>query len=217
MPRSLGLARRAVAVVAAAAASASATWSTTTRCPRIEVDPETYEVRADGVRLTCEPATRAAHGPALLPLLSRVIVIERVLHDLAPRPSRATSATPCASPGRAAVDAQEAPDERGPRGGARAAHRHACSPSARCSAVEQAGISRWRASRSRSLAVRPRDRHEALRVAFEVGNRHFSLAVDGDSLLVPDDTAMTQLLDRLGVAWERRAAVYSPDRLCPRP
>jgi urease subunit alpha len=25
--------------------------------PRIEVDPETYEVRADGVHLTCEPAT----------------------------------------------------------------------------------------------------------------------------------------------------------------
>jgi urease subunit alpha len=25
--------------------------------PVIEVDPETYEVRADGVRLTCEPAT----------------------------------------------------------------------------------------------------------------------------------------------------------------
>jgi urease subunit alpha len=24
--------------------------------PRLEVDPETYEVRADGERLTCEPA-----------------------------------------------------------------------------------------------------------------------------------------------------------------
>jgi urease subunit alpha len=26
-------------------------------CPSIEVDPETYEVRADGELLTCEPAT----------------------------------------------------------------------------------------------------------------------------------------------------------------
>ena len=60
------------------------------------------------------------------------------------------------------------------------------------------------------IAVRPRDHHEALRVAFEVGNRHFSLAEAGDSLLVPDDTAMTQLLDRLHVGWERRTAVYSP-------
>ena len=25
-------------------------------CPTIEVDPETYEVRADGELLTCEPA-----------------------------------------------------------------------------------------------------------------------------------------------------------------
>ena len=25
--------------------------------PNIEVDPETYEVRADGTLLTCEPAT----------------------------------------------------------------------------------------------------------------------------------------------------------------
>lgn len=60
------------------------------------------------------------------------------------------------------------------------------------------------------IAVRPRDHHEALRVAFEVGNRHFSLAEDGDALLVPDDTAMTQLLERLNVRWERRAAVYRP-------
>ena len=32
--------------------------------PAIEVDPETYEVRADGERLTCEPAT-------VLPLAQR--------------------------------------------------------------------------------------------------------------------------------------------------
>jgi urease subunit alpha len=32
--------------------------------PRIEVDPETYEVRADGELLTCEPAS-------VLPLAQR--------------------------------------------------------------------------------------------------------------------------------------------------
>ena len=37
--------------------------------PVIEVDPETYEVRADGVLLTCEPADGAADGAALLPVL----------------------------------------------------------------------------------------------------------------------------------------------------
>jgi urease accessory protein len=60
------------------------------------------------------------------------------------------------------------------------------------------------------LGVLPRSREEALRVAFEVGNRHFMLALDGDRLLVPDDPAMTQLLRRLGVAWTREHAVFVP-------
>jgi urease accessory protein len=60
------------------------------------------------------------------------------------------------------------------------------------------------------LVVRPRSAQEGLRVAFEVGNRHFTLAVDGERLLVPDDPAMEQLLGRLGVAFERTRAVFVP-------
>jgi urease accessory protein len=60
------------------------------------------------------------------------------------------------------------------------------------------------------LAVRPRSPEEALRIAFEVGNRHFTLALDGDRLLVPDDPAMTRLLGRLGVAWARERAAFLP-------
>jgi urease accessory protein len=60
------------------------------------------------------------------------------------------------------------------------------------------------------LAVHPRSRDEAVRVAFEVGNRHFSLAVAGEWILVPDDTAMEQLLTRLGLPWERRIMAYEP-------
>jgi urease accessory protein len=60
------------------------------------------------------------------------------------------------------------------------------------------------------LAVTPRSRDEAIRVAFEVGNRHFTLAVDGERLLVPDDPAMDQLLTRLGVAFERVRSVFVP-------
>src|SRR5579863_10068693 len=48
------------------------------------------------------------------------------------------------------------------------------------------------------LAVRAGDWHDAVRIAFEVGNLHFPLAVDGKRLLVPDDSAMTQLLNRIG-------------------
>ena len=60
------------------------------------------------------------------------------------------------------------------------------------------------------LAVVPRSRDEGLRVAFEVGNRHFAVAVEGERLLVPDDAAMEQLLGRLGVAFERTRAVFVP-------
>lgn len=60
------------------------------------------------------------------------------------------------------------------------------------------------------LAVWPRSSEEGLRVAFEVGNRHFTLALDGERLLVPDDPAMEQLLGRLEVAFERMRAAFVP-------
>jgi urease accessory protein UreE len=60
------------------------------------------------------------------------------------------------------------------------------------------------------LAVSPRSREEALRVAFEVGNRHFALALAGERLLVADDPAMESLLRRLDVAFERTRAVFVP-------
>jgi urease accessory protein len=66
------------------------------------------------------------------------------------------------------------------------------------------------AAREAVLAVTPRSPDEAVRIAFEVGNRHFTLAVEGARLLVPDDPAMQQLLARLGVALERTRAVFMP-------
>jgi urease accessory protein len=60
------------------------------------------------------------------------------------------------------------------------------------------------------LAIYPESPDQAVRIAFDVGNRHFTLAVEDDALLVPDDLAMEQLAIRLGVRWERRQAHYSP-------
>ena len=40
-------------------------------CPVIEVNPETYEVRADGVLLTCEASERTTNGATLLSFLTR--------------------------------------------------------------------------------------------------------------------------------------------------
>jgi len=60
------------------------------------------------------------------------------------------------------------------------------------------------------LEIVPADYEEAVRIAFEVGNRHFPLALREKSILVPDDKAMIRLLERLGVAWERRQTIFDP-------
>lgn len=60
------------------------------------------------------------------------------------------------------------------------------------------------------LQIAPADHQQAIKIAFEVGNRHFPLALHEETLLVPDDTAMTQLLNRLHVHWERRDLVFNP-------
>lgn len=60
------------------------------------------------------------------------------------------------------------------------------------------------------LVILPASRREAIKIAFEVGNRHFPLALDEDALLVPDDPAMAGLLDRLGAAWQRRVLAFDP-------
>jgi urease accessory protein len=60
------------------------------------------------------------------------------------------------------------------------------------------------------LEVLPSGYQEAINIAFEVGNRHFPLAMQESKILVPDDTAMVRLMDRLGAPWERRQAVFNP-------
>jgi urease accessory protein len=60
------------------------------------------------------------------------------------------------------------------------------------------------------LAVEPASVEEAVRIAFEVGNRHCPLALDGARLLVPDDPAMAHLLGRLGIAYDRTEAMFVP-------
>jgi urease accessory protein len=60
------------------------------------------------------------------------------------------------------------------------------------------------------LEIAPPDYATAVKIAFEVGNRHFPLALAGDKILVPDDKAMTRLMDRLGVQWERCQTIFDP-------
>lgn len=60
------------------------------------------------------------------------------------------------------------------------------------------------------LAIYAADRHDAIRIAFEIGNLHFPLAVAGETMLVPDDSAMTQLLRRIGARWETCSLAFQP-------
>jgi urease accessory protein len=60
------------------------------------------------------------------------------------------------------------------------------------------------------LEVFPADYKHAVQIAFEVGNRHYPLALRENKLLVPDDKAMVRLMDRLGASWERKQAVFDP-------
>jgi urease accessory protein len=60
------------------------------------------------------------------------------------------------------------------------------------------------------LEILPSDYQQAVRIAFEVGNRHYSLALQENKLLVPDDKAMVRLMERLGAPWKRKQAVFDP-------
>jgi urease accessory protein UreE len=60
------------------------------------------------------------------------------------------------------------------------------------------------------LAVHPDTQDEAIRIAFEIGNLHFPLALSGNDLLVPDDSAMIQLFSRIGAKWEKCRAAFRP-------
>ncbi len=51
-----GLAKATLAVENTRGGIGKASMKLNDACPKIEVDPETYEVRADGDLLTCEPA-----------------------------------------------------------------------------------------------------------------------------------------------------------------
>ena len=60
------------------------------------------------------------------------------------------------------------------------------------------------------LEITPSDHEHAVRIAFEVGNRHFPLAMQQGKIVVPDDNAMVRLMDRLNAPWERRQRIFNP-------
>jgi urease accessory protein len=53
---------------------------------------------------------------------------------------------------------------------------------------------------------------EAAMTGWAVGNLHFEVDADGDRLLAPDDPALRQALDRLGIPYRAAEAVFEPHR-----
>jgi urease accessory protein len=60
------------------------------------------------------------------------------------------------------------------------------------------------------LVIKDANREQAIRIAFEVGNLHFPLALSDGKLVVPDDSAMINLFGRIGVPWEKSTAPFRP-------
>ncbi|MGD0906842.1 MAG: hypothetical protein ABSA96_04630 [Candidatus Acidiferrales bacterium] len=60
------------------------------------------------------------------------------------------------------------------------------------------------------LEITPGEYEHAVKIAFEVGNRHFPLAIQQGKIVVPDDKAMVRLMDRLNASWERRQMIFDP-------
>ena len=209
--------KRGAARCAAAAALGKRAMIHNDALPRIEVDPETYEVRADGELLTCEPAARAADGPALLPVLSGSRCVGASTESPARRWTPAALGRPRA--GRS-LRARRWEERRWTRKRVRDAtagaswrwrcRRAACCGRATCSHVEAdwyvvVEARRSRCSRSSRATAR---RRCAWRSRWGTGTSRWPSTAS--VLLVPDDAAMEQLLTRLGVrvgAARRRSSI----------
>jgi urease accessory protein UreE len=60
------------------------------------------------------------------------------------------------------------------------------------------------------IKIFPSSHEQALRIAFEVGNLHYPLALGENKLIVPDEKAMIRLMDKLGARWKKTQAVFDP-------
>ncbi|HSZ21276.1 MAG TPA: urease accessory protein UreE [Candidatus Acidoferrum sp.] len=60
------------------------------------------------------------------------------------------------------------------------------------------------------LEIYPSGYKEAVKIAFEVGNRHFPLALEENKILVPDDKVMIRLMERLGAPYDQRQTIFDP-------
>ena len=178
--------------------------------PRSRSTRETYEVRADGELLTCEPADGAAAGAALLPVLSRCDDRAKSLTDRRPAawPSRRRD-------GRHASTADAGFDDR-QRSRLRLRRRRPRGGAARCRAarvLRDGDVLRGR-GRHASCAVRAApetlsrvhaERPAALaRAAYHLGNRHCRSSLATAGCAYEHDHVLDDMVRGLGARGRRR-------------
>ena len=204
----LGLSRKAVAVARCRGLSKQR-HDQQCYLPKMEVDPDTYEVRADGELLTCEPAQRTRDDSTLFSLLNMQLI------EHLPDPAS-----------RETADGQGARygghDLRGAPLGAAARHylgrsRNRAGPATGTTlepgaiiAVEANWYLQVEAATEAVLAVRPRDRDlpcASLSKSAIIISHWRSTA---PTCWFPTIPRWRQLLDRLGEHWERRCVVFNP-------
>ena len=182
----LGL-RKATATVRGCRGLTKAAMVNNSYCPRIEVDAETYEVRADGQVLTCEPAR-------VLPRRNGTSC-SSAMRVITEAPITVDPAALVSGPGHAQPDLGERRWTRkktvttGGREIALASPTGTVLEPGDVLAVEEDWYLVVEARPEPVLALFPESYEAAVRIAFDVGNRHTPWA-RRDTLLVPDDTAI---------------------------
>ena len=184
----------------------------------MEVDPQTYEVRADGELLTCEPANGAAAGPALLPVLSAR------RRDHAARSSRSARRRRV---GRRPAATLTLPfdDRRKSRQRVRAGRRRGggAAAAARHGAARRRSPARRRTARWSRCAPRPRrcprctvaDPLALARAAYHLGNRHMPVQIDAGDAALPARPRARRHGPRAGPAGARSSAARFSPRAAP--
>ena len=161
----------------------------------IEVDPETYEVRADGELLVCEPATSAAHGATVFPVLMTLratplsapnICLEHAVGDcgdgLAEERHLRRKLSPCNMATRCWWILQQTVklEDRD------------------CLILEDGRLVQIIASDEELMEVRARDAAHLTQLAWHIGNRHLEAQIEATRILIRRDHVIATMLEQLG-------------------
>lgn len=62
------------------------------------------------------------------------------------------------------------------------------------------------------MVISPKSINEAARIAFELGNRHLPVSIQGDAIMTPCSRDTESAMEGLGVPYERKTGIFEPVR-----